>query len=575
MQRDSAPKTTQSLSLDGSWRCAPDPFGIGRKLGYDKPGDDADWREATVPGTVQDLGPEFIAWCGRCWFHRQITIPADWAGRRIMLAGEGLYDRATIWINGQEAGVVDLPFLPWEVEVRAEAGAVIHVSIEIDSRIKMDRAPGRLTAWRPISGLLRPVRLQAGPWTTLGLSALSTAGDGSLAAAVQIERHSDNAPTADRVRWHVETLDGTKLGGGEEQGEEQAVDAIAKIQARLSEARAWTPENPVLHRLVVELLDARGAVIDRLERRFGFRRVAVENGRLCLDGRPLSLAGANMHEDRPEAPFRWHENVLADFRRMLAAGANCVRLTCYPHDPRTLDACDELGLLVLSEVPLFWSIPAGPEHDRRIAHTRAQLEAMIERDLHHASILLWIVSCETEIGRADVPPTNRELVETAQRCDPSRPASHISHTWDKHLDFTADDLLCVNAYPTWLDNEGTQPHPDTAEWWRTNLAALAKAYPGKPILITEFGHPALRGVAGKCDEAAQAAAIAHEATGFDHPAVFGSIVWCWADHLWPLGYDFMANVSQSPFGLLTRDRQPKPAFVEAEKIWRKRKGIRD
>lgn len=585
VQQEPPPSGAQSISLDGSWRCAPDPFGVGRKLGYDKPGSDADWREATVPGTVQDLGPEFMAYNGSCWYRRRITIPADWAGQRITLGGEGLYDRATIWIDGAKAGVVDLPYLPWEVEVRGKPGAEVQVAIEIDSKVSMDRAPGRIIAWRPISGLLRSVHLQARPWTTVALSGLSTAGDGSLAAAVRIDRHGNKSPAAERVRWLVETLDGKKLSGGEA----QVAQAAARIETRLANVRPWTPESPVLHRLVVELLDERGAVVDRLERRFGFRRIAVENGRLCLDGKPIMLAGANMHEDRPEALFRWDESVRADLKRMLQAGANCVRLTCYPNDPRTLDACDELGLLVLSEVPLFGSNGAGTGHDKRVGHVRAQLEAMIARDLHHASIVLWLVSCETNIPRADVPPTNRDLVETAHRCDPSRLASHISHTWDKTHDFVADDVVCVNGYPTWLMNQGTQPVTNESEWWRQslgiekdspqhiaegaqwwrkNLAALANACPGKPIIITEFGHPALVGVAGRCDEAAQAAAIAQEAKGFDHPAVCGTIVWCWADHLWPLGYGFMSNLAESPFGLLTRDRKPKPALAEAERVWR-------
>ena len=570
MPQDVKPRPSgrpKPLSLDGLWRCAPDVFGIGRKLGYDKLAGDAGWREATVPGTIQDLGPEFASWTGRCWYRRQVTIPADWAGRRITLAGDGLFDRATIWINGAKAGEVDLPFLPWAVPVRAKAGDEIQLSIEVDSQLALDRAPGKIIGWRPIGGLLRSVRLEARPWTTLGLSALSTAADGSLTAAVGIERHGANAPVADRVLWRVETLDGTKLGSGKE----KAVEAAAKFQTRLTGVRPWTPETPVLYRLVVDLMDQRGGIVDHLERRFGFRRIAVENGRLCLDGRPIQLVGANMHEDRPEAQFRWHESVRTDLKHMIHSGANCIRLCHYPHDPRVLDDCDELGLLALTEVPLWGSNPSGEGHTHRVAHARAQLESMIRRDLHHASVLLWSVSNETNGGRADAIAANRDLVELARRLDPSRPATHVSHTWDKHPDFTADDVVCINGYPSWLMHSGELRARDAAEWWRKNLAALVAACPGKPIIITEFGHPALvGGAAALYDEATQAAAIAHEATAFDNPAVCGTIVWCWADHLWPGG---PGGLAVAPFGLLTRDRHPKPALAEAEKVWRQRRGL--
>ena len=563
-----AAESTKAISLDGLWRCAPDPFGVGRKLGYDKPGDDKGWREASVPGTIEDLGAKFINWNSYCWYHRRVTIPADWAGKRIMLAGEGVYDRATIWIDGEKAGEVDLPFLHWEVPVHAPAGKEIHIAIEIDNRIKPDRAPGRLIAWRPLAGILRPLRLEARSWTTLDLAALATAGDGHLTAAVEIKRAGDKAPAADRVQWRVETLDGKKLGGGEAKADKQT----ARIQSRIAGARPWSPESPSLYRLVFKLLDERGTVIDRMDRRFGFRHIAVEKGKLCLDGRPLQLAGADMHEDRPEAPFRWHENTRADLKRMIACGANCVRLTCYPHDPRTLDDCDELGLLVISEMPLFG--PTGGDiQKRRIAHTRAQLTSVIHRDLHHASVLLWIVSCETgDAGPGG--PANQGMVKLAHQLDPSRPASHISCSWEKDPAFKNDDVVCINAYPSWLMHTGEYPKEDPAQWWRRHLTALAAACPGKPIIISEFGHPAIAGgIAGNCDEVTQAAAIAAEAKGFDNPALCGTIIWCWADHLWPLGHGFVGGLSEAPFGLLTRDRHPKPALAEAEKVWRQRRSL--
>ncbi len=59
-----------TLSLDGPWRCAPDPFERGRKLDYHLPGDDADWREVELPSPVSDMGPEFSAWVGKIWYRR-------------------------------------------------------------------------------------------------------------------------------------------------------------------------------------------------------------------------------------------------------------------------------------------------------------------------------------------------------------------------------------------------------------------------------------------------------------------------------------------------------------------------
>lgn len=547
------------LPLDGLWRCAADPFGLGQNLNYTQSSiDDADWRLVSLPGTVPEIADGFLFGKGKIWFRREVDIPEAWKGRRITLEGDGLFENAKIHINGIEAGHANLPYLPWEAEIKAEAGAHILIVLELDCTQNKDRCPGTWLGWRAVSGILRSLRLKATAWTTMQISSLATDGAGNLAATIQLQRHSEKSSLPPALRWRVETLEGNQLAKGEEKVSADCLQIACKVPG----VRPWRTFDPALYRLIVESADAS---VEPLERNIGFRKIAVENGKLCLDGQAIQLAGANMHEDRPGGEFRYTPETLRDLLHMKNLGANCVRLCHYPHDTRTLDACDRIGLYAFAEVPLY-----GPSSKERADHAAEQVKAMIARDIHHPSIIIWSMSNETGSN----PEMNGRLVKLGKSLDPNRPVTHVSHTFLPSPDFEEDDMVCVNGYPSWLmkSDKNYKDVTDPGAWWHDKLAELHAIYPGKPILVTEFGHPAISGgPAGKCDEEAQALAISREAKGFTHPFICGTLVWCWADHLWPMGCG-MGGLSVSVFGLLTRERKPKRALEEASKAWRARLG---
>jgi GNAT superfamily N-acetyltransferase len=145
-------------------------------------------------------------------------------------------------------------------------------------------------------------------------------------------------------------------------------------------------------------------------------------------------------------------------------------------------------------------------------------------------------------------------------------ATHVSDHWPSAPHFEQDDVLCLNAYPTWSGRGWkSDPQYDPAEstrWWNEHLEALHARYPERPILITEFGYPALYGVFDNAlGEGMQVRQLQAEAVAFDKPYVCGKTIWCYADHPWP-EEPFVNYMTNSPFGIVTRDRRPKQA-VEA------------
>ncbi|MHB1318562.1 MAG: GNAT family N-acetyltransferase, partial [Anaerolineae bacterium] len=260
------------------------------------------------------------------------------------------------------------------------------------------------------------------------------------------------------------------------------------------------------------------------------------------------------------------------------------RLCHYPHHPDELDLCDEVGLLAMGEIPLYWwrgeaegeGMPAA-----KLAAAESQLRAMIQRDCHHPSLVFWSVSNETEEQRPEVAQGNAHLVRVARQADPSRLAMHVSNHWRVDPHYEADDVICVNGYPS-LERRGLGGDADydlamSTAWWRDGLKALHERYPDRPILVTEFGYAALEGSQGSAlGEDWQARAIEAEYAGMQAPYVCGASVWCWADHAWPANvFTYCHGLAISSYGVVTRDRRPKAALATVRRLFRDRQGIPD
>jgi beta-glucuronidase len=331
---------------------------------------------------------------------------------------------------------------------------------------------------------------------------------------------------------------------------------------------------------------AEGAVADQQEIQFGFRQIESREGKLWLNGKPIYLMGFDRHEDSPRTGMAVDlETSRQDFLAIKGAGANFVRFCHYPHHPGELGLCDELGLLVLAEIPLCgWGVKlndpfAGAGWNPADAPAildaaERDLRKMILRDRNRPCIIFWSVSNESEEAtHPEINQGNNRLIQLGRELDPTRLVTHVSDHWKEGKYFEFDDVICVNAYPSEGLRRGHRPDDDSwldesTHWWKNELAGLQSRYPGKPILITEFGYRSIEGVNGPLGEDTQGMATAAEFKGMDAPYVCGATLWCFAKHHWPggcFGYDL------SPWGYVSRDRKTKmKAFAVVTKMFKQR-----
>jgi beta-glucuronidase len=565
-----------SLDLTGVWRFQPDAYDDGERLGYAQPSHDAGrWRETAVPCAFDDCAPELAGYEGAGWFRRDFDLPDGWADQALVLRFEGVNYEAEVWLNGTLAGTHRGGFLRFELPVSGTAIAGRNtLVVRADNTRRHGQVPGKERGWRPYGGILREVALDRRPLVRADHVALAADPTGAYECGVTI-RNDTGEPAEVMAMVVIKSADDAIVGTCTPEVVSvpaQGIDTVI-LRGRAVNVTAWTPDTPAMYSATVRLF--RGPRADETTTWFGFRAIEARGEQLRLNGQPIRLRGFNRHEDSPRRGMLPDtEQTERDLRHMKELGANYVRLCHYPHHPSTLDLCDRLGLLAMAEIPLYWWNGDADGHQpasAKLAEARQQLGEMIVRDLNHPSIILWSVSNETHAQRPEVAAGNAELIAFARDLDPSRLATHASDHWSWAPDFSQDDVLSLNAYPSW-DGRCWKSNPgydlaESAGWWREKLAALRAAHPGKPILVTEFGYPALRGVAGGAlGEDMQAEAIRAEAAAIDQAGACGLTLWCYADHPWP-EEDFIKRLTNSPFGVVARDRRPKRACQTVRSVF--------
>lgn len=429
-----------------------------------------------IPGAWNSATPELRYFDGLIWFQRRFDAPAK-AGQRSFLRFEAVNYRAYVYLNGKEVGRHEGGFTPFVVEVtdtlRASGNRLV---IGVDSRHDANSVPGEITDWDLYGGITRPVKLIQTPATFIDDATLRLNDAGRLVGSLQL-----NGPQAANraVTLRIAGLNLTVPAHTDANGE-----ARFDVAAPASLKR-WTPDAPTLYDVAFDAGD------DTVRDRIGFRTIAVRGSEILLNGRPIFLKGICIHEEEiGPNPARRLDDVAA--RRLLGEvknglHGNYVRLSHYPHNEAMLRVADEMGLLVWSEIPVYWTVnwdnPATLDLARRM-----QAET-IYRDRNRAAVVLWSIGNETPVAD-NRTRFHTALAETVRALDPSRLISaallverkgdviHIADPLLKEL-----DVIAVNTYAGWYGD-------DTL----ADVAKLRWDVPAdKPLVFSEFGADAQAG----------------------------------------------------------------------------------
>jgi beta-glucuronidase len=435
--------------------------------------------QMAIPGAWNAAEPSLRWYDGLIWFQRLFRAkPLD--GKRAFLRFEAVNYRAVVYLNGKEVGRHEGGFTPFVLEVTGLLRAGDNrLTVGVDSTHDAQTIPTPITDWDLYGGITRPVRLVVTPETFIDDATLSLGQDGRITGEVRLQ-----GPRAAGQAVKV------AIGGL------ATVDAVTDAQGRAAidikapaALERWSPESPRLY-------DVRFAAAgDTVRDRIGFRTIAVKGSQILLNGKPVFLRGVSMHEEEFGAnPAR---NMTEPAARALLSEiknglhGNYVRLSHYPHSETTVRLADEMGLLVWSEIPVYWTVDWD---NPAVLHKALAMQAeAIYRDRNRAAVVLWSVGNETPVSE---PRTrfHAAMADNVRALDPTRLISAallVKHGKVNGEDVTVIDdplagkldVLAVNTYAGWYGDDALSALPGM-KW---SLPA------NRPLILSEFGADALAG----------------------------------------------------------------------------------
>ncbi len=431
----------------------------------------------SIPGDWNGQDVSLTWYDGLVWFRRTLDLAEKPNGRQILHFGAANY-KALVYLNGEKVGEHEGGFTPFAFDVTDKLVVGRNsIVVGVDSEHDDQSVPSPVVDWKNYGGITRPVHLVSVSDTYVHDYFVRIDSDGRLTADVRL---GGSEVSGREVRVSIPDLDVRFRGKSDKSG------TVSFVTDSPDGLQRWSPDAPNLYGVVVATDD------DEIADRIGFRTIEVEGSDILLNGERVFLRGISIHEEALGAiPSRAINDVRA--RELLSIAkqdlnANFVRLAHYPHTPAMTRMADELGLLVWSEVPVYWDIDF--DNENTLALAKKMQHENIVRDRNRASIIFWSVANET-------PQTEERLeflgalIDDARHLDDTRLVTAALHNVrsDGGVRVVDDplgqliDVVAVNTYQGWYGGMTLEKVP-SVEWSNPS---------GKPFLFSEFGAGALHG----------------------------------------------------------------------------------
>lgn len=389
-------------------------------------------------------------------YRRVIAIEDEWRSGHLLLTFEGAAHEATVYINGQQAirhfsgyTAFTVDMMPYLVE-----GCEQVVVVRLDSRETLNQPPfGFVIDYMTYGGIYRDVYLDVKETYYIEDIYAATPDvlceEKTLKAEVTVNEWTEGLSIDARLdTWtELETEDEDTLQHW--QFDEESVRfKVSCLTYMVQDALLWDVDMPNLYVLTVDLKKD-GVVVDTKQVRIGFREAVFEADGFYLNGEKLKLRGLNRHQSWPYVGYampKAPQQLDADLLKY-ELGANMMRTSHYPQSQYFIDRCDEIGLLVFTEIPGWQHV--GDTQWKKIAVRNVR--EMIMQYRNHPSIILWGVRInESQDDDAFYHKTN----QLAHTLDVYRQTGGVRNFRSSHL---YEDVYTFNDFVHAGDNQGCEP----------------------------------------------------------------------------------------------------------------------
>ena len=496
------------LLLNGTWEFEVDAGDSGLERGLvDRPLTGA----ITVPFAPESelSGVANTDFMPAVWYRRRVEVPAAWAGRRTLLHFGAVDHEATVWVDGQELARHLGGFTPFTVDLGHRTGAVEVVLRARDPRWG-PQARGKQSTrhdnyeclYTRTTGIWQTVWAEPVPDLSLARPRITPDLASGTFHLEQPLRRSHTGAAGDRAGWTLRATVRDATGTVVEAAVRADLDLSPRITLPLpaDRVRTWSPQDPHLYDVRIELHDAAGALVDAVDSYAGLRSVSIDGKAVLINGRPvfqrLVLDQGYYPDGLMTAPT--DQALVRDIELSMEAGFNGARLHQKVFEERFLFHADRLGYLVWGEFGDWGAVEEGTserhEHQRPTTNFVTQWLEALERDYSHPSIVGWCGLNETHQPIGDrvqvLDDVTRAMFLAAKAMDTSRPvldASGYSHrvpetdVWDSH-NYTQDPATFAQEMSGLAEGR-----PDTNYARHDDTTTISLPYGGQPWFCSEFG----------------------------------------------------------------------------------------
>jgi beta-galactosidase len=437
------------------------------------------WSKVSLPHTanIEPVIKTAQQWQGICLYRKFFTVPVADKGKYVAIQIDAAMSEADVYLNGKHIYNHIGGYLPFQINITSQAlyGKTNCLLVKLNNKDNTEIPPGKpikdldfnyysgiyRNAWlivknkTHISNAVEVDHLNGGG-VLVNYTGISSA---SAQMHVKCEVINDNSKGNNiSIKTILSDAKGKPIAQNETADSAVSAHAFKSFNQDLAvnDPKLWSPDSPTLYHLTVYVMNGK-QVIDSTTFRTGIRDISFKAGGFYLNGSKYLIRGTDRHQEYPLIGNAVSDNAqYRDAYKIKEAGFNFVRCSHYPPSPAFLDACDELGILVMDSTP-GWQYFGDPTFQ---VNSLKNIRDMLHRDRNHASIVLWEAS----------------LNETGMKRDYMVKANNEVHT---ELPF-ASTFTCG-----WIDDVydvfiPARQHAKGPDYWK-------KYNKDKPLLIAEYG----------------------------------------------------------------------------------------
>lgn len=500
-----------TVTLNGTWKYVVDPYELGyydyrrhqRDLDKHPGGAEAffvnyrpsdkgerveyDFEKSDnilVPRDWNSRKEKLFYYEGSIWYYKKFDIDVQSDKRYFVYFGAANY-QADVYLNGKKLGQHIGGFTPFNFELTGQLNPKDNfLIVKVDNTRGLEKVPTINTDWWNYGGLTRNVDIvEVGSTFIQDYYIQLSPDDPSM---IELRITLDGLEKAGQtISIEIPEANISTTLTTNKQGVAEAYIAAKKLDL-------WSPEHPNLYDVSLHTAS------DQINEKIGFRSLETKGNNILINGESVFLRGISIHEENGMRGGRAYS--VEDARMLLGwakeLGCNFVRLAHYPHNENMARVADEMGIMVWSEVPVYWTIQW--TNEATYENARNQVIDMVTRDKNRASVIVWSMANETPVSLERTEFLKKQI-ETTRSIDPVRliSAAMERHTKEgtQYTQVIGDplqeyvDIIAFNEYIGWYDGK-----PDKCKKVDFDIQL------NKPVMISEFGAGALQGLHGSKDE---------------------------------------------------------------------------